>query len=70
MIITKGILTLKKFLNRVFNSSSIGSNREIEDPISFCGNHLKCFFPALSFTILPHFLINRSLTVSSTFVLI
>jgi len=68
MIITKGILTLKKFLNRVFNSSSIGSNREIEDPISFYSNYSKCFFPALSFTILPHFLIYRSFTVSSTFV--
>jgi len=68
MIISKGVINIEKFLNRGFNNGSMRSNREVEDPISFCSNHPKCFFPAFSFTILPHFLVNRSLTVSSTFV--
>jgi len=68
IIITKCIINMEKFLNRDFNNSSMRVNRGIEDLISFCSNHPKCFFPALSFTILPHFLVNRSFTVSSSFV--
>jgi len=68
MIITKGIINIDQFLNRGFNNSSMRDNREIEDPSSFCSNHLVYFFPAFSVTILPHFFVNRSLTVSSTVV--
>jgi len=68
IIITKDVINIEKFVNRGFNNSSMGSNRGIENPISFCSNHPKCFFSAFSFAILPHFLVNRSLTVGSTFV--